>query len=43
MLCHCMALGTVELNVVTAIVVVDTVGEIDGGKGKCIKVGRVGT
>ncbi len=38
-----MALGAVELNVVTVIVVVVTVGEIDVGKGQCIEVGRVGT
>ncbi len=43
MSCHCVALGTVELNVVTVIVVVGTVGGIDVGKGQCIEVGRVGT
>ncbi len=43
MSCHCMALCAVELNVVTAIVVMVTVGEIDVGKGKWIEVSRVGT
>ncbi len=43
MSCHCMALVLAEMNVVTAIVVVGSVGEIDVGKGKYIKVGRVGT
>ncbi len=43
MFCRHLALGKLELNVVTAAVGVVTIGEIDVGKGSCIEVGRVGT
>ncbi len=32
MSCHCLALGAVELNVVTAGVIVVAAGEVVGGK-----------
>ncbi len=43
MLCRCVALGALELNIITIIVVVTTVGEGGVGKDNCIGVGRVGT
>ncbi len=38
-----VALGALELNVVTGFVVIATVSEGGVGKGSCIRVGRVGS
>ncbi len=43
MLRRCVALGTLEMNVVTVVVVVATANEGGVGKGKCVWVGRGGT
>ncbi len=43
MLWRLVALGALELNVVTGVVVVATVSEGGVGKGNCNEVGRVGS